>query len=367
MSHKADIHSDDYYTILGVAKDASDAELAKAYKKLALKHHPDKNPDRKEEAEEEFKKLTEAYDVLHSPEKRKIYDQCGKAGLNGENPQADEGDFPFSTASGTRQAKMSRDEADIIFQAFFGQESPFASMFGSVFQTAGTDGGVNGFQHFASATNRADGMYFGSAFPRAASTPGCQAKAGHRPNMRSRRAQSRPHKRAKLHVVPNGAPVIIQGLSRSPQHNGKIGHVVNWDGIKARYEVQLRLGDQSVWVGDDKLWLRPQNITQLCLVEVTGLTSNSDINGTSGNIVNFDKTKHRYLVTVTVSDSEVVAIRPANCILSHGTNVVIDGLSKLERNGQRAQIVSIDRIAARYTVECEDGKQLKIKYENVLC
>jgi len=95
--------------------------LAKAYKKLVLKHHPDKNLDRKEQAEEEFKKLTEAYDVLRCPDKRKVYDKHGRAGLRGDNPQA--GDSGFASGyGGARQTTMSREEADTIFQAFFGGE-----------------------------------------------------------------------------------------------------------------------------------------------------------------------------------------------------------------------------------------------------
>ena len=60
-SQQSDINSDDYYKVLGVSRSASEAEIGKAYKKLALKHHPDKNPDNKEEAEQKFKKISEAY------------------------------------------------------------------------------------------------------------------------------------------------------------------------------------------------------------------------------------------------------------------------------------------------------------------
>ena len=71
-----------YYEVLNVSKDATTTEIKKAYRKLALKYHPDKNPGDKE-AEEKFKVISEAYAVLSDSEKRKIYDMYGKEGLNG--------------------------------------------------------------------------------------------------------------------------------------------------------------------------------------------------------------------------------------------------------------------------------------------
>ena len=72
----------DYYEVLGVAKNASDAELKKAYRKLAKKYHPDVNPGDKE-AEAKFKEATEAYGILSDPDKRKQYDQFGHAAFEG--------------------------------------------------------------------------------------------------------------------------------------------------------------------------------------------------------------------------------------------------------------------------------------------
>ncbi|MBU1196213.1 MAG: molecular chaperone DnaJ [Proteobacteria bacterium] len=72
----------DYYEILGVDRNVQKAELKKAYRKLAIKFHPDKNPDNKE-AEEKFKEASEAYEVLNDDNKRQIYDQFGHRGLEG--------------------------------------------------------------------------------------------------------------------------------------------------------------------------------------------------------------------------------------------------------------------------------------------
>lgn len=80
----------DYYEVLGVSRDASLDEIKKAYRKLALKHHPDRNQG-DESAEEKFKEATEAYEALRDEEKRKLYDQFGHAGVSGS--AADGGGF----------------------------------------------------------------------------------------------------------------------------------------------------------------------------------------------------------------------------------------------------------------------------------
>ncbi len=72
----------DYYEVLGVSREASEQEVKSAYRKLALKHHPDRNPGDKE-AEERFKEAAEAYGVLGDAEKRRRYDAYGHAGLGG--------------------------------------------------------------------------------------------------------------------------------------------------------------------------------------------------------------------------------------------------------------------------------------------
>ena len=109
----------DYYEVLGVSKTASDAEIKAAYKKMAIKYHPDRNPDNKE-AEEKFKEAAEAYDVLRDPEKRKRYDQFGFAGINGQGG--------FGGGAG-----MSMDDIFSMFGDIFGGGSFGGSSFGGGF------------------------------------------------------------------------------------------------------------------------------------------------------------------------------------------------------------------------------------------
>ncbi|KAK8866123.1 hypothetical protein IAR55_001274 [Kwoniella newhampshirensis] len=78
------VNNTEYYKVLGVSKDATDADLKKAYRKQSLQHHPDKQPaEKRAAAEEQFKKIGEAYEVLSDPNKREVYDQLGEEGLKG--------------------------------------------------------------------------------------------------------------------------------------------------------------------------------------------------------------------------------------------------------------------------------------------
>ena len=99
----------DFYEILGVSKNASKEEIKKAYRKLAIQYHPDRNPESKE-AEERFKELSEAYSVLCDEDKRRVLDQFGHAGLSGN------GGFPNGFDISTSFADVFSD----IFQDFFG-------------------------------------------------------------------------------------------------------------------------------------------------------------------------------------------------------------------------------------------------------
>jgi molecular chaperone DnaJ len=106
----------DYYEVLGVSKNATEVELKKAYRQMAIKFHPDKNPGNKE-AEEKFKEAAEAYEVLSNPEKRQKYDQFGHAGLG--------------NSAGFSGAGMNMDDIFSHFGDIFGD------MFGGGFNSRG--------------------------------------------------------------------------------------------------------------------------------------------------------------------------------------------------------------------------------------
>lgn len=104
----------DYYEVLGVSRNASKDEIKKAYRKLALKYHPDRNAGDKK-AEEKFKEGTEAYEVLANEEKRRMYDQLGHAGVGAGGP----GGFEFTGQAFTDFSDIFGDFTD-LFEGLFG-------------------------------------------------------------------------------------------------------------------------------------------------------------------------------------------------------------------------------------------------------
>ncbi|KAL2337747.1 hypothetical protein Fmac_012193 [Flemingia macrophylla] len=129
----------DYYKLLQVDRNATDDDLKKAYRRLAMKWHPDKNPNNKKDAEAKFKQISEAYDVLSDPQKRAVYDQYGEEGLKGQMPPPGAGGFAGgSDGGGPTMFRFNPRSADDIFSEFFGFSSPFGM--GDMGGRAGTSG-----------------------------------------------------------------------------------------------------------------------------------------------------------------------------------------------------------------------------------
>lgn len=134
--------SDDYYEVLQVPRTATEDDIRKGYRRQALRWHPDKNPDNKKEAEETFKLVSEAYEVLSNKDKRQIYDRYGKEGLS-DNPRNERGEFAANFETFPSHVFRSPEE---VFREFFGSTA-FNDVFNIAFQSFG------GFHDFTNTEN----------------------------------------------------------------------------------------------------------------------------------------------------------------------------------------------------------------------
>lgn len=144
----------DYYEILGISKDASDDEIKKAYRKLAVKYHPDKNPGDKE-AEAKFKEVNEAHDVLSDKQKRARYDQFGHAGVGGASGNPFAGGNPFGQGGNFNFNGQT-------FNFDFGGAGGFEDILGSLFGFGGARRARRGADYQTSVTLTFEEAIFGT-------------------------------------------------------------------------------------------------------------------------------------------------------------------------------------------------------------
>ncbi len=384
----SNLNSDDYYEVLGVAKDASEADIKKAYRKLAVKWHPDKNPDDKEKAEENFKKVTEAYSCLSDKDKRALFDQYGKQGLDanfaeGQDPMG-HGSGGRPGRGGVRMSKMSPEDAERIFASVFGSgASPFDSFFdmggfggvgrkksSSFNANGGIPGNMNGngfrFMSFGNGMGGGQRGNFGSQRQgfggfdnmeqKSSSDDEYESESGARqrftPSFNNNGRKERPYDR-----LPSGTLISVKGLINAKEKNGDTGVIQYWDEIKGRYIIQLDDGEA--------LALKCENIQQIVRdVEVTGVEKTPQLNGQHGILFNLDSEKDRY--HVNLAKSKTVSIQPGNLILPKETIVKVCGLKEAsQHNGRYGKITEIDRNAQRYEVTFGPNERIRVRWANV--
>eukprot|EP00747_Dinoflagellata_sp_TGD_P197304 gnl/TRDRNA2_/TRDRNA2_68513_c0_seq1.p1 gnl/TRDRNA2_/TRDRNA2_68513_c0~~gnl/TRDRNA2_/TRDRNA2_68513_c0_seq1.p1 ORF type:complete len:487 (-),score=76.89 gnl/TRDRNA2_/TRDRNA2_68513_c0_seq1:95-1555(-) len=298
---KDHVDSDDYYRVLDVDQSATLDDVKKAYRKLAVKWHPDKNPDLKEQAQEKFKRVAEAYDVLSNEEKKADYDRFGKEGMKkkaaGGHPGPGMGQW----------GNMDDDIAREIFEQMFGK-------MGGAFRSR--RGGPSGVE-------------------RKFATP-------------------------PYDILPPGTPVMLRGLKTKPQLNGEVAIVQEFQTHCVRYSVVVQDIGQLISVPTEKLeqlvpgarvirckehpeltgaectitsfsrsnerfgvqiaigymglrmLLHPSQVLlpEDLVVEVVGLQKNPDLNGRYGKIVRFSVPTGRYAVQLSAND--IKELRPVN-------------------------------------------------------
>ncbi|TDH68630.1 hypothetical protein CCR75_004333 [Bremia lactucae] len=190
----------DYYQTLEIDKTATENEIKRAYRKLAIRYHPDKNIDNKEEAEVKFKEIGEAYSVLSDAEKRRQYDHFGKAGLGGG-----------AESGGSNMHPFQGQDAEEIFRTFFGGQDPF-SMF---FQDSVRGGG--GMQNVGNSRVHVSQFGPGFTFTSFGGAPGVNL-----PGMRMNRVNQRQRWASDGFVDSNAPNGQNFAGDHRPQRNGPL-------------------------------------------------------------------------------------------------------------------------------------------------
>lgn len=364
------LNSDDYYQVLGCPKNASDADLKKAYRKLAVKWHPDKNPDNAE-ATKNFQKISEAYATLSDEKKRKLYDQYGKEGADAADHM---GDMPagggfhgFPAGGGMRGGAhhMSPEEAQAFFSDIFGGSDLFGAFGGGLgggrggstrvqFSSSGFPGagmGGMGADPFSSMFGGMGGMSMGGGMPGPGMHFGGFPGGGFS-------QQAPPQQQKSYNTIRPGTVVSLKGLLSSPERNGDQGVVKSYNPQNGRYIIVLEESDETMSV-------KASNLLQHVHVKIHDVKSQPELNGKTGTIVTWVDSKERYNIHVFAL-KKVVSLRPGNVILENGTVGQIVGLtSKPELNGKWGTIKEWIKESNKYDIQLSSTQIIRIKVENL--
>jgi len=321
----SDLLSSDYYKILGVNRNAVDGEIKKAYRKLALKWHPDKNQDQKELSSENFKKISEAYEILSDTNKRNLYNKYGKqanktSGRGGEDARH----FHFSNAND-------------IFKQFF-HNNP-----------SGPQGSSKNI-HFSFKTNGNNidlsDLLFNNKSNR--HTPRRDIPKSSFPSSRNQEIIN-----SKLFLIEN-TPIIIKGLTSNSELNDKYGLIKNYNSSKKRYLVEGPYGD---------IYLKPFNILQqVTNVRLNCIIRQPELNNKMGKIVGWDD--YRLRLKIKIDDDSVVSVKQTNVIYPINTLVYIKNLeNKIEYNNTIGKIIKYN--LNKYTIKLNNNVIIKLGLNNV--
>ena len=317
----SDVSSDNYYKILGVSKTAEEKELKKTYRKLALKWHPDKNQDKKEEAEDNFKKISEAYEVLSNKEKRNLYDQFGKQGLMGSCSR--DGGFE-GMHRGRNFGGFQFSNPNDLFSQIFGDDDRFMSS-GNDFMRRGN----TSFRFVSSGNNNPFSFISSDNDTRSTNN--------------------------LTNNLTKGCSVIIEGLVSRNELNGLTGLVLNYNKIKDRYMVKIK--DTIM------LWLKKANIIEMVKnIKITGIQSSPELNNKTGNIIGLVNESKRFRVKLFIG--KTISVKKENIIWPKNTLVYIDKLVGAKKyNGTWGKILNYDGI--RYSVILDSRGTVRLKPDNI--
>ena len=365
--------SDDYYEVLGCPRNADDAALKKAYRKLAVKWHPDKNPDN-EQATRNFQKISEAYATLSDSKKRQLYDRYGKEGADAADHMPEgstPGDIPVGGMAGgggggSRVHHMSPEEAQAFFDQFFGGSDPFGSAFGGF-------GGISGMRSQGLGDQHVN-MFSSNGFnpfqsvrvgPTQSSTRGIfdtmsGANGMQNPFMSTSNKRQQTYERARpeYDIIPAGTIVSLKNLVNAPEKNGDKGVIQSFDRCKGRYIVLLEDSEQTMSV-------KPSNLLQHIHVHIQGLANRPELNGSVGTVIAWNESKARYAI-YSMSQKKVFELKPQNVIFEKGTVGQIVGIkSRPELNGKFGTIKGYHEDTQKYDVQVSQENILRVKVENL--
>lgn len=347
------LNSEDYYEILGCSRDANDSQLKKAYRKLAVKWHPDKNPDNTE-ATNNFQKISEAYAVLSDPKKRKLFNQYGIQGVNAADnmdesqmPQGGFGGFPGGGGGGGVH-HMSEAEAQAFFSQFFGGSDPFMGGFGGPsmsFSTrsSGFPSGSRSSQTHIGSNGDPFSMMFNSGMGQ---------------GMRSSNIRSSRPSEPRYDAIPPGTIVSLKDLVNAPDRNGDIGQIKQYVPSTGRYVVQI---EDSV----ETMSVKPSNLLQHLKVRIHDIQNQPELNGKTGTVLAWNQAKERYNIYVNALE-KVCSLKAGNVIFDTNTVARVTGLnSRPELNGKWGTIIEWIRESNKYDVQLSPQHVIRVKVENM--